>query len=226
MNRIKIYTDRHKIVEFERSVNETIEASNSLIRIFEEFQPFMRINSVMDFETLVDDPGALYDHLLTTNVQFNATAGMKVDPGQLAKLFNLDRENFLNLTAGKPVQIENCTPCKKMRLKPGKAAISPERYAAYKAFMNFAEGEFTANEEAVRKHEEAFDTYASTPEQLQTVSHYHDLVQILNEHDAKFPIQSTHKEMLTKIFSLDIQHPPFNGAFLINSEHLKNLISR
>lgn len=38
--------------------------------------------------------------------------------------------------------------------------------------------------------------------------------------------QSTHKEMLTKIFSLDIQHPPFNGAFLINSENLKNLISR
>lgn len=57
MNRIKIYTDRHKIAEFERSVNETIEAGNSLIDIFHEFQPFMRINSVMDFETLVDDPG-------------------------------------------------------------------------------------------------------------------------------------------------------------------------
>lgn len=224
--KVLIFSDRHKRATFEKAVNEAIADCNTLINIFEEFQPFMRIYSLEDAEMLIDNPGALFDQLLIENIEIKAAPGMAADPGQLAQLFSLERDSFLNLTAGKPVQIENCTPCKKMRLKPGKAVISPERYAAYKAFMNFAEGEFTINEEAVRKHEEAFDTYASTPQQLQTVSHYHDLVRILNLHDAKYPIQSTHKEMLTKIFSLDIEHPPFNGAFLINSEHLKNLISR
>ncbi len=202
MDKILIYTDRHKRATFEQSVNEAIADCNTLINIFEEFQPFMRIFSLEDAEILINEPGALFDHLLIQNIEIKAAPGMAADPGQLAKLFNLERDAFLNVTSGKPVQIENCSPCKK------------------------AEGEFTINEEAVRKHEEAFDTYASTPQQLQTVSHYHDLVRILNLHDAKYPIQSTHKEMLTKIFSLDIEHPPFNGAFLINSEHLKNLISR
>ena len=224
MNRIKIYTDRHKIAEFERSVNETIEASNSLIRIFEEFQPFMRINSVMDFETLVDDPGALYDHLLTTNVQFNAAAGMKVDPGQLAKLFNLERDSFLNLTAGKPVQIENCTPCKKMRLKPGKACISRERFNAYKQYMIFEEGEFVKDVEAVEAKAKDFDVYATTEQQIKVVDHYNALVSILNSHDAMFPLAGPDKETLTRIFGLHIERPPYVGKFLINSEHLRNSI--
>ena len=224
--KVLIFSDRHKRATFEKAVNEAIADSNTLINIFEEFQPFMRIFSLENAEMLINDPGALFDHLLIQNIEIKAAPGMAADPGQLARLFNLERDAFLNVTAGKQIQMENCKPCQKMKLKPGKAVISPERYAAYKAFMNFAEGEFTINEEAVRKHEEAFDTYASTPQQLQTVSHYHDLVRILNLHDAKYPIQSTHKEMLTKIFSLDIEHPPFNGAFLINSEHLKNLISR
>lgn len=224
MNRIKIYTDRHKIAEFERSVNETIEASNSLIRIFEEFQPFMRINSVMDFETLVDDPGALYDHLLTTNVQFNATAGMKVDPGQLAKLFNLDRENFLNVTAGKPIKIENCAPCGRVKIKQGKACISPERFNAYKEYMIFEEGEFAKDVQAVEAKAKDFDVYATTEQQIKVVDHYNALVSILNSHDAMFPLAGPDKETLTRIFGLHIERPPYVGKFLINSEHLRNSI--
>ena len=197
---------------------------NFLINIFEEFQPFMRISSIEDFEILVADPGALFDNLLLENIEIKAAPGMAADPGQLAKLFNLERDAFLNVTAGKPVQIENCTPCQKMRLKPGQSAISLARYSAYKKYLVFTGGEFTINSDAIQQHEEAFDTYAETPQQLQTVSHYQDLVRILNEHDANYPIQSTHKELLTKIFNLHIEHPPYNGAFLINTEHLKNLI--
>ena len=226
MNRIKIYTDRHKIAEFERSVNETIEASNSLIRIFEEFQPFMRINSVMDFETLVIDPEGTFDKVLISNINLNNSFGLKPDPATAAQLFNIDRPNYLNLVAGMPIQWDDCKPCQKAKIKKGKRAISFERYRAYSDYITFEGGEFVPNPEAIEAKIQTFDVYAETPEQLQTVSHYHDLVRILNEHDAKFPIQSTHKEMLTKIFSLDIQHPPFNGAFLINSENLKNLISR
>jgi hypothetical protein len=184
----------------------------------------MRINSVMDFETLVDDPGALYDHLLTTNVQFNAAAGMKVDPGQLAKLFNLERDSFLNLTAGKPVQIENCTPCKKMRLKPGKACISRERFNAYKQYMIFEEGEFVKDVEAVEAKAKDFDVYATTEQQIKIVDHFNSLIDILNKHDELFPLQGPAKEVMTKTFGLHIEHPPYTGKFLINPEELKNLI--
>ena len=132
MEKKLIYQDRHKRATFEQAVNETVTECNELIVIFEEFQPFMRISSIEDFEILVADPGALFDNLLLENIEIKAAPGMAADPGQLAKLFNLDRENFLNVTAGKPVQRESCIPCQKMRLKPGQSAISPARYSAYK----------------------------------------------------------------------------------------------
>ena len=224
MNRIKIYTDRHKIAEFERSVNETIEPSNSLIRIFEEFQPFMRINSVMDFETLVIDPEGTFDKVLISNINLNNSFGLKPDPATAAQLFNIDRPNYLNLVAGMPIQWDDCKPCQKAKIKKGKRAISFERYRAYSDYITFEGGEFVPNPEAIEAKIQTFDVYAETPEQLSIYNHFKELVTILNKHDTLYPMPGPDKEKLTKIFGLMIERPPYEGKFLINPQSLMEQI--
>lgn len=224
MDKILIYSDKHKRATFEKAVIEVIEGCNELIEVFHTFQPFARVTTWEDFEKLVIDPEETFDNVIIANVNLNAGFGIKPDPATAAQLFNIDRPNYLNLVAGMPISWDDCKPCQKAKIKKGKRAISFERYRAYSDYITFEGGEFVPNPEAIEAKMQTFDVYAETPEQLSIYNHFKELVSILNRHDRLYPMPGPAKENLTKIFGLMIQRPPYEGELLLNNEKLRYLI--
>lgn len=220
---IKVFEDKKRAVDFDNSIDNCIARCNELISIFHEFQSFMRINTASDFENLVDDPAALFDHLLVNNVQLT-TSSLKADPEQLAKLFNIDRPNYLNLVAGRAVRITDCLPCQRVKIKQGQMAISSSEYQTYKQFLIFAECEFIRNEVAIDERKKDFTTYATTEAQIKVVNLHSDLVKMLNEYCSKYPIGNGDKKIIAKALHLYLTQAE-SGDFMKNTEFLINEIT-
>ena len=220
---IKIYDDTKKAAEFDAGLNNAVQRCNELIDIWNEFQPFARCSDVATFEQIAAAPGQMFDRLLIDNVQMTANAGLKPSPEQVARLYDIDRLNFYNLVEGKPIRIENCVPCQRAKVKPGKQAISLSEYRRYAPYMIFSEGEFTADVAAAADYKKRFVIYATTPAQVAVAEHYDNLVQLLNKHCADYPINNSDKERIARSFNLYLTEA-ISGNFMVNSEHLKNLI--
>lgn len=220
---IQIAYDKKAAADFDAGVTDAVKRCNELINAWDEFMPFLRCDDLATFEQIVTAPGQMFDRLLIDNVRMTANKGLTPSPEQVALLFNIDRLNFYNLVEGKPIKIENCVPCQRARLKPGKQAISLSEYKRYSAFMQFSEGEFTVNTAAAGEHKERFTIYATTPQQIAIAEHYDNLVQLLNLHCADYPINNTDKERIARSLNLQLSEG-ISGNFLVNSEHVKNLI--
>jgi len=220
---IKIYDDTKKAAEFDAALTNAVNRCNELITLWHEFQPFARCSDVATFEQIAAAPGQLFDQLLIDNVQMTANAGLKPSPEQVARLYDIDRMNFYNLVEGKPIKIENCAPCQRAKVKPGKQAISLAEYRRYAPYMIFSEGEFIVDTAAAADYKKKFEIYATTPAQVAVVEHYDNLVQLLNKHCADYPINNSDKERIARSFNLYLSEA-ISGNFMVNSEHLKNLI--
>ena len=221
---IKIYDDTKKAAEFDAGLNNAVQRCNELINIWNEFQPFARCSDVATFEQIVTAPGQMFDQLLIDNVQMTANAGLKPSPQQVALLYDIDRMNFYNLVEGKPIKIENCAPCQRAKVKPGKQAISLAEYRRYAPYMIFSEGEFIVDTAAAADYKKKFEIYATTPAQVAVVEHYDNLVQLLNKHCADYPINNSDKERIAVALNLQLSKG-ITGDFITNSEYVKNLIT-
>jgi len=221
---IKIYDDTKKAAEFDAALNNAVNRCNELINIWHEFQPFARCSDVATFEQIAAAPGLMFDRLLIENVQMTANAGLKPSPEQVARLYDIDRMNFYNLVEGKPIKIENCAPCQRAKVKPGKQAISLAEYRRYAPYMIFSEGEFIVDTAAAADYKKKFEIYATTPAQVAVVEHYDNLVQLLNKHCADYPINNSDKERIAVALNLQLSKG-ITGDFITNSEYVKNLIT-
>ena len=221
---IKIYDDTKKAAEFDAGLNNAVQRCNELINIWNEFQPFARCSDVATFEQIVTAPGQMFDRLLIENVQMTANKGLKPSPQQVALLYDIDRMNFYNLVEGKPIKIENCAPCQRAKVKPGKQAISLAEYRRYAPYMIFSEGEFIVDTAAAADYKKKFEIYATTPAQVAVVEHYDNLVQLLNKHCADYPINNSDKERIAVALNLQLSKG-ITGDFITNSEYVKNLIT-
>ena len=221
---IKIYDDTKKAAEFDAGLNNAVQRCNELIDIWHEFQPFARCSDVATFEQIVTAPGQMFDQLLIDNVQMTANAGLKPSPQQVALLYDIDRMNFYNLVEGKPIKIENCAPCQRAKVKPGKQAISLAEYRRYAPYMIFSEGEFIVDTAAAADYKKRFVIYATTPQQVAVAEHYDNLVQLLNKHCADYPINNSDKERIAVALNLQLSKG-ITGDFITNSEYVKNLIT-
>lgn len=220
---IKIYDDTKKAAEFDAGLNNAVQRCNELIDIWHEFQPFARCSDVATFEQIAAAPGQMFDQLLIDNVQMTANAGLKPSPQQVALLYDIDRMNFYNLVEGKPIK-ENCAPCQRAKVKPGKQAISLAEYRRYAPYMIFSEGEFIVDTAAAADYKKKFEIYATTPAQVAVVEHYDNLVQLLNKHCADYPINNSDKERIAVALNLQLSKG-ITGDFITNSEYVKNLIT-
>ena len=220
---IQIAYDKKAAADFDAGVTDAVKRCNELINAWDEFMPFLRCNDLTTFEQIVTAPGQMFDRLLIDNVRMTANKGLTPSPEQVALLFNIDRLNFYNLVEGKPIKIENCVPCQRARLKPGKQAISLAEYRRFAPYMMFDEGEFTVNTAAAADYKKRFEIYATTPAQVAVAEHYDNLAQLLNKHCADYPINNSDKERIARSFNLYLSEA-ISGNFMVNSEHLKNLI--
>ena len=212
--KLLISTDRNGIAEFQKSVQGTAEAANQLIQVYEAFQPWEKITTIEAFMELVADPKRAYDNAIIANIGVTAK-GMKVDPEQAARLFNLAYDQYLNLVSGLPLTDTECVPCKKVHVKPGKRAISKHEFSAYREWLTFDAGTFTVNTEAVDSSLDRFNTYAETPAEIERYALFNDLVQMLNRWDAVYPLSGSDKLEVKKIFGLHLSRGG-EGDFMIN----------
>ncbi len=221
---IKVYEDKKKAVDFDASIDNCIDRCNQLIDIWHEFQPFKRITTVEDFEAVAEDPAKAFDQLLIESVQLKAS-GLTADPEQVAKLFSIDRTNYMNLVAGRSVRIDDCIPCQRAKVKAGKTAISLSEYESYKAFVTFDQGEFVRDYDATEDFKKRFTTYATTDAQIAVVNHFADLVRILNAHDAKYTISNKDKTVIAKALHLYLTQAD-HGEFMINELFIRDNLNR
>jgi len=223
--KILIFEDTGAKNQFIANCETTKDQANDLITVFESYQDLAEITTVDQFAALVSDPIAYYDEVLRSGLNLQTPGNRTPDPETLAKLFSYDRPAYVATIRGLPIT-ETCEGCKTKTIirKSKKAALTEPRFNAYKNYLSFTTKGFILNEAEIEKHCERFKTFAENEQQIAVVDQYNTLVTILNSHDAMFPLAPTDKELLTRIFGLHIEHPPYQGRFLINSEHLRNSI--
>jgi hypothetical protein len=222
--KILISTDNNALNEFKKAVQGTCDAANQLIQAYEAFQPWEKVRTIEAFMALVSDPKQAYDVAIIANIGVTAK-GLQPDPAQAARLFNLHRDEFLNLVAGLPLTNNDCIPCKQVKVKPGKQAISKRSYEAYAEYLIFNSGTFTLNIEAVEAATERFNFFASSQEQVQRYEMFTGLVQALNQWDAVYPFSGADKLTIKKIFNLHLTKAD-TGEFMLNAEDVKNKLMR
>ena len=224
MDKILIFEDTGAKNQFIANCETTKDQANDLINLFQSFQDVSEITTAEEFERLVSDPVGYFDAVLRSNVDMKMNGGREPEPATLATLFGYNRIDYVKSIQGMPIT-SGCKSCKgETIVRKTRPALTDARWTAYKSFLTFTPSGFVLNDEAITEYCQKFNYYATEPKQLEVVDHYNALVSILNSHDAMFPLAPTDKELLTRIFGLHIEHPPYQGRFLINSEHLRNSI--
>ena len=218
-NRILIYSDRAASEKLERNVNEVAEACNSVVEIFESFQEWKKITTHSEWLELVGDPGEYFDEVLLSNVNMSA-GGRKPDPETAAKLFSVDRENYLSMVAGKRIVDPECKPCQKMKIRKGTSAISINNYQQFESLLLFNSGHFTINEETITLKQEEFKIYLQTEKQHKYYDHFVSLAKILNEHIEINKLGTAQIDQLKSITGLLI----LNGKLIIDEIKMSTAI--
>lgn len=180
--KVLIFYDSQKAGDLDRNVELTQQGANDLIQIFESFQSYKKIQTLDDFEKLVINPLSMFDDTLQVNVSFKESGGKKGNPAVIAQLFDIDRDNFINIVKGQTVIEGSCKPCSKLKIKQsGKGVINNSSYKQYQQYLIFDEGHFSIDETAVDKKKESFNYYAETPQQIDCYNFWINATETINE---------------------------------------------
>lgn len=185
MEKIKIYYDRQKADEFEKSVESVQAEANFLIELYHNFQSLKRITTIQEFESLISDPIKEFDKTIQGMVDLKASGGKQVNPEFLAKMFDIDRENFINIIKGQKIT-EGCKPCQKSKIiRKGELVLRYAEFEKYQEFLLWEKNHFGINEPAVESHKEVFNKYAETPAQIELYNHFQNFQKVLSEHQKR-----------------------------------------
>jgi hypothetical protein len=220
--KILIWIDESAKRNFETNVLEVQQRCNELIDLFETFQEWQKVTSYKNWIDLITDPGGYFDKVLLSSVNLSISGNKSPDPGELAKLVSVDRENYLNAVAGKPVK-DDCIPCQKTRIRKGKIVISYETYKQYQDFLIFDTGNFYPNQEAIDRKAESFKIWAETDSQISIYELWQNLCKVLNEYDEMYNIPLSGKEQIVKALKLQLSEGS-QGKFIVNNISLSQLI--
>lgn len=180
MSKIFIRKDSGAEATFLKGLYDTFSRGNQLISLFNENQPFQKIESMMSFTALVNDPVSFYDSILTENIQHDNR--LNVDPGKLAELYGIPRNDYLIGLGFTPQQASKCHNCQDdTDLTVKLNTLSPEQFSEYSEFIFFKSGKLQINTQKVEEHKDGFNIYAESPEALRLVQHYESLCHTLNE---------------------------------------------
>lgn len=181
---ILLNENRSAVKDFQRSVDNVLARSQELVDQFHQFQIWKRINTKDDFIQLIEDPAEYFDQVLINNTELKSTGNLRPNPEMVAKMFDVERESWQNLVAGKPIR-SDCKPCNKTTIRKGTRSISLAEFNQYQKFVIFQDGTFYPDESAIQAKKESFKKFAKSPEEIKLVKHHQDLVTILNEHFKK-----------------------------------------
>lgn len=179
MEQILINENRNAVADFQGAVNNVVTRSQELIDQFHEFQSWKRITTIEEFYQLLRDPSGYFDEILLANVEIKSTGNLQPNVEVIATMFNIERDDFRNLTSGFPIS-EGCQGCKKTTVRKGKRSIGLAEFQEYGKYINFNEGTLSVNEDAVNTKKESFRIFATSPEQTELYNYWHGVVDTLN----------------------------------------------
>jgi len=180
MKEVLIFNDKNGAKQFENDVIKTMSKCNSLIEIFEAFQPWQKITDITEWIDLVSSPGDQFDKALLSNVNMPTVGKVVINPGAIADIFSIDRDSYLNAVAGLPLKTD-CEPCRKANIKKGSIAITFEDYETHSDYLTFENGRFYLNQDAINLHKETFKVIATSDTQIEYYDHFVKLAEILNK---------------------------------------------
>ena len=221
--KILLNENKEQALTFQRSVQDVIERSNELINQWHQFQDFQQISSYADFKELIRDPVGLLDKFLIGSVNIKAIGPTKLNPEVIASMLNIDRESWVSIIEGKQVKTD-CIPCRKMKIRKGKMAITLQEFQQYDKYLVFQAGRFVDNKSEVKEHQKAFHVFVESPEQIATYNHWQELVKILTEHKKRGYVGNTGLKTIAELTGL--RYVPdlgqvFIDEFKVQSETLK-----
>ena len=94
MKRELIFTDKGKQANFEKQVNQVMFKANDLCRIMNENQPFVKIKTRDEAESLILGTIEYYDSVILQNIKLPAN-NLPVNVLKLCELYNIPRSEFL-----------------------------------------------------------------------------------------------------------------------------------
>ncbi len=217
-----IRQDSSKLAEFLKGINDTIFRSNEVIRLFNENQSFKQIETTQELVSLLSDPVQFYDDILLRNIAHDDR--LQVNMTALATLYNVPRDKYLIGLGMTPEQAATCRSCggEKQAL-PEIKTLSIDQFNKFSRFLILKAGSLCRNENAIDKHIDSFNVYASTADQIAVLNHWNALVSILNEHSSRYRLGPQQTDQICKTLKLQ----QLDRKFIINdmalSEEIKYL---
>ena len=177
--KILLTTNSDQVAEFERSLKDVIMQSNELITQWNQFQEWDVITTQSQAIELIKDPIGRLDKFLISAVDIKVIGKAKLNPSIIADMLNIPYDSWVNIIEGREPKTD-CIPCRKMKLKKGKQAISFQDFQQYEKFLTWQNNTFVAAEEAVKEKQESAKVYITDPEQVALHSYFHDACDTLN----------------------------------------------
>lgn len=224
-DRILILSESGKKSDFIKACTSVKDKGNELIDLFNQVQPWSRIETLKDFERLYDDPLKMLDQTLSENIDLKVSGNRLPQPGPLANLLGIDRAGYMaTLGISEPMDIDDCPTCNKktQTVKVNRVKQIAEFYS-YAEYLYFINGTFELNNSAIDQHCQELNVYAESDEQLKLYFYWDELVKTLNLHDKKYPLSGSEKDHLVKIFKLQLSNGS-TGKFVINNIQLSEQI--
>ena len=222
--KILIYTNQGQITEFQKEIKSAQLKCNNLITVFEAFQPWAKIQIIEQWYDLVNDPEKTFDQTMLKAIDLKASGGVTPSPEAVAKMFDIQRENYLNMVAGKPVIDPECKPCQKLKKIKGTTAITYSEYKSYESFLIFDSGSFTLNESRINEAKEKFNVYASTPKRVETYNFWLNVCSTLNALQEKNYVGIECLLAFQKYLQNRVMYSYATGKLHLNEEILMNEI--
>jgi hypothetical protein len=227
--KILINANRDKVAEWENAVESVQDKANRLITTFLTFQPWKKITTLKDFISLVTDPIKVMIQVLQANsgVNLQASGGLLPDPSMVAKLFNLDYENYVNIIEGRKVAEGSCKPCnsKVKIIQTGKGVLNLRTFNEYEKYLIWDNGHFLLNETAIDEHKASFEKYISEPQEIAVYNHFYELCRILNLHAKLNYIGSTDLDKFAKLLNGRLLFSFQSGTLSVDEQSLINEIA-
>ena len=182
MKRELIFTDKGKQANFEKQVNQVMFKANDLCRIMNENQPFVKIKTRDEAESLILGTIEYYDSVILQNIKLPAN-NLPVNVLKLCELYNIPRSEFLKSIGLNPDHVSGCDTCKPSKTVKvkGESIISFDQYNYYSEFLIWGNGFFDLNNSAIEIKKQSYCTYIENNNQSEYYNHFVNLAKVLND---------------------------------------------
>ncbi len=219
-----IYTDKGRQATFQKQLNDVLFKSNDLIRIFNENQPFIKINNRNEAESLILGTIDFYDSIILQSIRLPKN-NLEVNVSKLCELYSVPRSEFIRLIGLTPDQVSGCATCKPsktIKLK-GENIISADQYNSFSEFLIWENGSFDLNNSTIEIKKQSFCIYIDNEKKAEYYNHYLNLAKVLNDLISIHKLGTVQIDQLSKMTGFQI----LNNTLVINemelSETIKNL---